>query len=73
VADGKEEIRRFMAAKRQNRSTGGKAMVYNPQTKKYEVVQQGVADRLPQVTREDLQAFGVVVRGGRPPAAMDCE
>jgi len=46
---------------RQRGEATNEAMVYNPRTKKFEVVDRlrANADDLPVVTREDLQAFHV--------------
>jgi hypothetical protein len=53
------DIAQFMEARRRGQSTN-QEMVYNTQTKKFELVdrRQALADDLPMVTREDLQAFG---------------
>jgi hypothetical protein len=55
-----EDIARFMEARQRGEVTN-EAMVYNPRTKKFEVVDaaRASADDLPIVTREDLQAFHV--------------
>lgn len=52
------DVINFMQARRQGRATN-QEMVYDPVTKKFVVrTENSSADNLPQVTREDLQAFG---------------
>lgn len=52
------DIAQFMEAQKQGLDTD-KEMVWNTRTSKFELVDSGTApDDLPQVTREDLQAFG---------------
>jgi hypothetical protein len=55
---GHDDIARFMEA-RQRGDSSREEMVYNPVTKKFELVDRASAnaDALPRVTAEDLQAF----------------
>lgn len=56
-ASQREEIRKWMEAKKAGRSTGGKEMRYDPKRRKFVVVDQGSAEHLPIVDKEDLKAF----------------